>query len=157
MAKLNEKNIAVPATENIRHSLKTLENTLNNMLMYAKGNADTFETVNCKKFSETIVNDILEYFPSFTISVRSDNALEDKFIKINKNALITSIRNLITNAQQVASNELEVLIDLSATADNKLNIRVEESEDWIKSINGFRRQVNRQINDMKKMVFNIYI
>lgn len=125
--KLNEKDFATPATESIRHSLKTLENTLNNMLVYAKGNADTFETINCKKFSETIVNDVLEYFPNFTISVRSDNELENKFVKINKNALITSIRNLITNAQQVASNELEVLIDISADADNKLNIRVEDN------------------------------
>lgn len=125
--KLNEKDIAAPATENIRHSLKTLESTLNNMLMYAKGNADTFETVNCKKFSETIVNDVLEYFPNFTISVRSDNDLRNKFVKINKNALITSIRNLITNAQQVACDELEVLVDISAGTNNRLKICVEDN------------------------------
>lgn len=124
--KLKDKDFEAPATENIRHSLKTLESTLNNMLMYAKGNADSYEAINCKKFSEIIVNDVLEYFPGIAVSMRSDNELENKYIKINKNAIVTSIRNLISNAQQVASEELEISVDMSIIC-NKLNIRVDDN------------------------------
>lgn len=125
--KLKDKNLTAPAIESIRHSLKTLESTLNNMLMYAKGNADTYEAISCKKFSETVVNDVLEYFPGIAVSMRSDNELENKYIKINQNAIIKSIRNLISNAQQVTPEELEINVDMSVDVNNRLNIRVDDN------------------------------
>ena len=130
---LKEKEFAVSTTENIRHSLKTLECTLNNMLMYAKGNADTFETINCKKLSEKIFNDVLEYFPKTAVTMRSSKELESKFVKINKNALISSIRNLVTNAQQIATDELEVCINISEAANQKISIRVDDNGPGIES------------------------
>ena len=125
--KLKEINIAAPSIEKINRSLKNLESTFNNMLMYAKGNADSYEPVNCKKFSEVLVADVLEYFPNVALSIRSDKELETKHIRINENAIINAIRNLITNAQQVSAEDFEVNLDISIGIDNMLNIRIDDN------------------------------
>jgi predicted nucleic acid-binding Zn-ribbon protein len=65
---------------------------------------------------------------------------------------------------QVAENQLmlgqlekamEFTADKSNRAGNdiiKLDRRIKETEDWIESINGFRRQVNRDLGDIKQNV-----
>lgn len=60
-----------------------------------------------------------------------------------------------THEQKISSQEglLENTNDklnLVTTDINKLNRRVKDNEEWVESINGFRRQVNRDINALKQ-------
>ena len=125
--KLKEKCQETPAIEKIRHSLKVLESTLNNMLMYAKGSADVYEAMNCKALSEVLAADILKYFPVVALSVHADKELQKKFVKINKNAIVTCVRNLVNNAQQVGANNLEINVSVSIDHNNQLNITVADN------------------------------
>ena len=124
---LKQQNISSQPIERIRYSLKNLENTLNNMLAYAKGNADTFELVDCKQFSETVITDLLDYFPNTSLSMKSADNLEHKYIRINPNAMITSMRNLIANAQQVSFYDVDVAIDISIKDENTLVIKIDDT------------------------------
>lgn len=124
---LKQQELPTLATEKVRYSLKNLENTLNNMLAYAKGNADTFAALDCKSFSEMVVRELLEYFPNTALSMRSDKGIDDKFIRVNTVAMITSLRNLITNAQQAAGGEVEISIDISIQEDRFLKIEVSDN------------------------------
>ena len=124
---LKEKDIANPSIENIRQSLKSLESTLNNMLMYAKGNADNCESVNCKKLSEAVISDLLEYFPNTSLSIRTDDQINNHSVKVNTNAIITCIRNLITNAKQVSSSEIDVSVHFNIDMEGMLLITVNDN------------------------------
>ncbi len=124
---LKNKQVVNPATEKIRRSLKSLESTLNNMLMYAKGNADTCEAINCKKLSEIIAGDLLEYFPNTSLSIRTEEGLENAYAKVNANAIVTAIRNLISNAKQAGQNEIEVFLHISIDPNRNLTIRIEDN------------------------------
>ena len=125
--RLKAKGISDCSIEKIAHSLKNLESTLNNMLTYAKGNADTYEAINCKEFTEIIARDMLNYFPNVALSVRSDKQLDEKYVKINIHAIITAVRNLITNARQVSADDKEINLDISVNLNNMLNIRVDDN------------------------------
>lgn len=129
---LKQNDFSTIATEKVRYSLKNLENTLNNMLAYAKGNADTFAAVDCKTFSEMVVKELLEYFPNTVLSMRSDENIHSKFIRVNTVAMITSLRNLITNAQQAGGSEVEVSIDISIEENQLLKIEVSDNGPGIK-------------------------
>ena len=97
--------------EKIKYNLKTLENTLNSMLMYAKGGADTFESIECKKCCEMIATDLFEIFPRVSFSIQAQESLKDKFIKANFDALMTVFRNLISNSQAVCEEEIMININ----------------------------------------------
>ena len=99
--------------EKVRLNLKSLENTINSMLIYAKGGADTFELVNCKKFCELIASDLFELFPTISFTINAQEELKNEFIKINFSALLTTFRNLIANSQAVCSTEAEIKIKFS--------------------------------------------
>ena len=97
--------------DKIKYNLKTLENTLNSMLMYAKGGADTFESIECKKCCEMIATDLFEIFPRVSFSIQAQENLKNKYIKANFDALMTVFRNLISNSQAVCAEE--IMIDIN--------------------------------------------
>ncbi len=96
--------------EKIKYNLKTLENTINSMLLYAKGGADTFESLECKKCCEMIASDLLEIFPDVIFSIQAQPELNGKYIKANFAALMTAFRNLVSNSR--AACNAEVLINI---------------------------------------------
>lgn len=124
---LKEQDISDPSIEKIGCSLKNLESILNNMLLYAKGNADSYEAINCEEFSKVVAREMLEHFPNVALSIRSDKGLVDKYVKINNHAIITCVRNLIANARQVSPEDKEICLDISVNLNNMLNIRVDDN------------------------------
>jgi len=68
-----------------------------------------------------------------------------------------TMQNLVSaHEQKLAAQEglIETTSDklnLVTTDINKLNRRVKDNEEWVESINGFRRQVNRDINALKQV------
>lgn len=113
--------------EKVRLNLKSLENTINSMLIYAKGGADTFELMNCKKCCELIASDLFEIFPAISFTIHADENLKNKYVKINFSALMTSFRNLISNSQAVCPSETEIKIKFSIHNQNKMNIVISDN------------------------------
>ena len=132
--KLKEKYQETPAIEKIRHSLKVLEGTLNNMLMYAKGSADVCEAIDCKELSEVLAADTLEYFPNVALKMRADDGLERNLVKINKNAIVSCVRNIIANAQQVSAENLEINVYVWVDLNGRLNIKIDDNGPGIEQI-----------------------
>ena len=117
----------VRVIEKVRLNLKTLENTINSMLIYAKGGADTFELMNCKKCCELIAADLFEIFPSISFTIHADENLKNEFVKINFNALLTSFRNLIANSEAVCNTDIEIDIKFTLINKSKINIIIQDN------------------------------
>lgn len=117
----------VRAVEKVRYNLKTLENTINSMLIYAKGGADTFELINCKKCCELLAKDLFATFPNISFNIHAEENLKDKYIKINFDALMTSFRNLIANSKAVCADELIIDIKFMLNRQNRLSIVVSDN------------------------------
>ena len=110
--------------EKVRYNLKNLENTINSMLIYAKGGADTFELIECNKCCELIAKDLFEIFPRVTFTIHIQDNLKNKCVKINFNALMTSFRNLISNAQAVCKQDVAIKINFMYAKDDFMEISV---------------------------------
>ncbi len=110
--------------EKIKYNLKTLENTINSMLLYAKGGADTFESMECKKCCELIASDLFEIFPKVTFSIHAQENLKNKYIKANFDALMTVFRNLISNSQAVCKGEVTIEINFLCDANDFMKITI---------------------------------
>jgi chromosome segregation ATPase len=97
---------------------------------------------------------------SFITGAKKQLSANDSVIKSLKTQLAKAGKVQTT----VASNQKKLVVQessLEATSDkvnrvssdmNKLNRRVEETEEWVESINGFRKQVNRDVGALKKSV-----
>ena len=116
----------IQEVEKVKFNLKNLENTINSMLLYAKGGVDTFELMNSKKFCELIATDLFEVFPKVTFTINAEEALKNKFIKINYNALMTSFRNLVVNSQAVCSSEVNITIKFMLSLDGFMDISISD-------------------------------
>ena len=125
--KSKDKSEYIKSVEKVKYNLKTLENTINSMLIYAKGGADTFEEINCKKCCELIARDLFEVFPSVSFTIHASEELNDKFVKINFDALMTSFRNLIANSQAVCLTELEIDIKFNLNNKNIMGVIVSDN------------------------------
>lgn len=113
--------------DKVKNNLKTLENTINTMLIYAKGGADTFELMECKKCCELIASDLLELFPKITFDIHAEEKLKNKCLKINFNAVMTSFRNLIANSQAVCQQDVFIKINFISDKDDFMKITIEDN------------------------------
>tara|TARA_R110002049_G_scaffold13509_2_gene58463 strand:+ start:107132 stop:108322 length:1191 start_codon:yes stop_codon:yes gene_type:complete len=117
----------VRVVDKVRYNLKTLENTINSMLIYAKGGADTFELMECKKCCELISTDLADLFPRVTFIVHVQQKLEGQYIKANFNALMTSFRNLIANSQAVSKKDVVIKISFLIDSKGFLSIKIADN------------------------------
>ena len=117
----------IAVVDKVRNNLKTLENTINSMLIYAKGGADTFELMECKKCCELIASDLLEIFPGVTFDIQAQESLKNKCLKINFNAVMTSFRNLIANSQAVSQQDVVIKIYFISDKDDFMKITIEDN------------------------------
>lgn len=97
---------------------------------------------------------------SFIASTKKQLSNNETLVKELTEQLASSRQLLVTvnsNQQRIVSQESNLeanndkLNQLSGELVN-LNRRVKESEDWVDSINGFRRQVNRDMGELKQQV-----
>ena len=117
----------IAVVDKVKNNLKTLENTINTMLIYAKGGADTFELMECKKCCELIASDLLEIFPGVTFDIQAQESLKNKCLKINFNAVMTSFRNLIANSQAVSQGDVVIKINFISDKDDFMRITIEDN------------------------------
>lgn len=117
-----EDNLQV--VEKIKYNLKSLESTINSMLLYAKGGADTFKSIECKNFCELIATDLFEIFPQVIFSIQSQQELNNKYIKANFDALMTVFKNLISNSQAVCEKDVKVKMSFSCDYDDFMKITI---------------------------------
>ncbi len=113
--------------DKIKYNLKTLENTINSMLIYAKGGADTFELIECKKCCELIATDLFEIFPDVRFSIHAKEKLKRHYIKANFSALMTVFRNVISNSQIACKKDVDIKINFGCTVDQRLEIIIEDN------------------------------
>lgn len=118
--------------DKIKYNLKTLENTINSMLIYAKGGADTFELIECKKCCELIATDLFEIFPDVRFSIHAEEKLKRHYIKANFSALMTVFRNVISNSQVVCKKDVDIKISFGCNVDQLLTISIEDNGPGIK-------------------------
>ena len=126
----NEEDCQV--VEKIKFNLKNLENTINSMLLYAKGGADTFESLECKKCCEMIATDLFEIFPKVSFSIQAQESLKGKYIKANFDALMTAFRNLIANSQAVCKQDIEININFLCEQNEMMKIIIIDNGPGIK-------------------------
>lgn len=112
-----------------------------------------------KKNKETLAahNKKLGQHDSFIAATKKQLSNNETVVKELTEQLASSRQMLVTvnsNQQRIASQES--IIEGSSDKVNrlssdmvKLNSRVKETESWVDSINGFRRQVNRDISELK--------
>lgn len=103
-------------------------------------------------------NKKLAQHDSFIAGTKKQLSNNETLVKELTEQLASSRQMLATvnsNQQRIASQEatLEDSNDKVNRLSNdvvKLSSRVKDSEDWVDSINGFRRQVNRDISELKR-------
>lgn len=117
----------IEAVAKVKYNLKALENTINSMLMYARGAADTFELINCKTCCELLAKDLLAIFPNISFNIHTHKSLGNKYIKANFDALTTLFRNLIANSKTACAGRLIVDIEFALASHSRLSIAVSDN------------------------------
>ena len=88
--------------DKLRFCLKNVESTVNNMLLFAKGKEDRFESMAAIHFMKKLSGDLIHSFPQVAIRVNVDQQIDQATLQINYTSVLNSIKNLMLNAAQVS-------------------------------------------------------
>lgn len=99
--------------------------------------------------NETFVSSTKQQFASNTKVVAELRSQLEQARQMRETVLANQARLALQDDKLDNSTDK---VNILANDINKLNKRVSSSEEWIESINGFRRQVNRDITELKQRV-----
>lgn len=109
-----KQDISFQLVENVKHCLHSLEETVNDMLSFAKGEWQLSDVVNVDQLIKYIRNDIENEFGNYLIEINESLSSDNPQVSINYIAFWGAIKNVIHNAIQASEYDTKVLIEIKS-------------------------------------------
>ena len=110
--RIGKQELSFQLVENVRHCLHSLEETVNDMLSFAKGEWQLNDVISIKQLVCNIRNDIKHEFGSYLIDINESMSNEDPKVSINYIAFWGALKNVIHNAIQASEYDSKVLVEI---------------------------------------------
>lgn len=110
--RIGKQEISFQLIENVKHCLHSLEETVNDMLSFAKGEWQLRDVINMQQLVSNIRNDIEHEFGNYLIDLNENISTDDPEVSINYIAFWGALKNVIHNAIQASEYDAKVLIEI---------------------------------------------
>ena len=110
--RIGKQELSFQLIENVKHCLHSLEETVNDMLSYAKGEWQLSDVISIEELVSSIHNDIEHEFGNYLIDINESISVDDPKVSINYIAFWGALKNVIHNAIQASEYDAKVLIEI---------------------------------------------
>ncbi len=110
--RIDKQELSFQLIENVKHCLHGLEETVNDMLSFAKGEWQLNDVLSVEQLIKDIRNDVQREFGDYLIEFNQNISNEDPKISINYIAFWGALKNVIHNAIQASGYDSKVLIEI---------------------------------------------
>ncbi|MBT8124075.1 MAG: hypothetical protein KJO81_04535 [Gammaproteobacteria bacterium] len=110
--RIGKQELSFQLIENVKHCLHSLEETVNDMLSYAKGEWQLSDVISIEELVSSIHNDIEREFGNYLIDINESISVDDPKVSINYIAFWGALKNVIHNAIQASEYDAKVLIEI---------------------------------------------
>ncbi len=108
----SKQELSFQLIENVKHCLHSLEETVNDMLSFAKGEWQLNDVITVEKLIEDIRNDVKHEFGNNLIELNESVSADKPTVSINYIAFWGALKNVIHNAIQASEYDTKVLIEI---------------------------------------------
>ena len=115
-----KQDLSYQLLENIKHSLHSLEKTVNDMLSYAKGEWELTDLFSLEALVKNIRKDIDTEFGQHLVDLKIFVKNSDTEVSINYIAFWGAIKNVVHNAIQASDYDTKVMVEVSLEGSNIL-------------------------------------
>ncbi len=112
--RINKNELSFQLIENVKHCLHGLEETVNDMLSFAKGEWQLNDRIGVKQLVSRLRKDIQREFGNYLIEVDEKISTDKMKISINYIAFWGALKNVIHNAIQASEFDAKVLIEIKS-------------------------------------------
>lgn len=109
-----KQDISFQLVENVKHCLHSLEETVNDMLSFAKGEWQLSDVVSVTQLIKYIRNDVEHEFGNYLIEINESLCVDNPQLSLNYVAFWGAIKNVIHNAIQASEYDAKVLIEIKS-------------------------------------------
>ena len=110
--RVGKQEISFQLIENVKHCLHSLEETVNDMLSFAKGEWQLSDVISIEQLVSSIRNDIKHEFGNYLIDLNENISADDPKVSINYIAFWGALKNIIHNAIQASEYNENVLVEV---------------------------------------------
>lgn len=110
--RIGKQELSFQLIENVKHCLHSLEETVNDMLSFAKGEWQLSDVISMEQLVSNIRNDIKHEFGNYLIDLNENISADDPKVSINYIAFWGALKNVIHNAIQASEYDENVLIEI---------------------------------------------
>lgn len=110
--RIGKQELSFQLIENVKHCLHSLEETVNDMLSFAKGEWQLSDVISMEQLVSSIRNDIKHEFGNYLIDLNENISADDPKVSINYIAFWGALKNVIHNAIQASEYDENVLIEI---------------------------------------------
>ena len=135
----NKQEPSFQLVENVKHCLHSLEETVNDMLSYAKGEWQLNDLIDVSQLAKNIRKDIQCEFGNYLIDISEKLLVDDLKVSINYVAFWGALKNVIQNAIQASEFDAKVLVEIKP-----------EGKDIIFSVHDKGKGIS---NELKEKIF----
>ena len=108
----NKQELSFQLVENVKHCLRSLEETVNDMLSFAKGEWQLNDLISVQELAKDLRTDIQREFGNYLIEIEEKYLPDDPKVSINYIAFWGALKNVIQNAIQASEFDKKVLIEI---------------------------------------------
>ncbi len=110
--RIGKQELSFQLIENVKHCLHSLEETVNDMLSFAKGEWQLSDVISIEQLVSSIRNDIKHEFGNYLIDLNENISADDPKVSINYIAFWGALKNIIHNAIQASEYNENVLVEV---------------------------------------------
>ena len=112
--RISKQELSFQLIENVKHCLHSLEETVNDMLSFAKGEWQLNDVISVEQLVSDIRIDVNREFGKYLIDFNEFISAENPTVSINYIAFWGALKNVIHNAIQASEYDAKVLIEIKA-------------------------------------------
>lgn len=113
--------------QRLLHCLRRIENTVNDMLLFAKGKWEATDELSAAELAAALRSKLLTTLPVDAKCINVDDRCPGARLRVNQEALLGAIGNLVTNAVEAGSTRVEILLRKNSGRDSNLEISVRDN------------------------------
>lgn len=114
----------VPFAEKLQERLRHLENQVRDMLIFARGEAPLNDEISVAELERGVMAAMEVPLAQYQAQLTVHNDCPDHRITCHRDALISSLMNLVNNALESGEQPIEIVLRFSQTAQQGLQIQV---------------------------------
>ncbi len=126
-----DKNIRQRFSGKLLSRLQNLEALVEDMLLFSRGGRFDSQQESLNSLIDDLDESLRSKEVEYGCKINIDNQVDTAVIDVNKNAIISSIHNLVTNAVQSTNHFVEINIHCTQPHDNYIQFDVEDNGDGI--------------------------